>query len=296
MTSIGEITDPLARAVCWVTAIDMAQQAELSLPTFAQMVARGLAAESSVSVVQAVHRATAQTLAELGDPTRVSTVKEQLAAAALRSLEAAEPGSDLQLAWAQLLAWTATSPAQLDRVTELLDASVEVPGLVVDAELRWALLGRLASTGRVNDAAIDAELERDPTDAGQRRAATCRASIPDASHKAAAWTLLTETDLLGVQGVIEVSAGFTQSEHADLLAPYAQRYFDTLEHIWSAYGDHFSVVLSRALFPATADPHVLIEQIDAFLSAAQREPGLVRVLIEFRDVAERALRSRALNN
>ena len=148
----------------------------------------------------------------------------------------------------------------------------------------------------VGDAEIDAELERDSTDAGERRAATCRASLPDEAHKAAAWTLLTETDLLGVQGVIEVADGFTQAEHADLLVPYTQRYFDTLERIWSAYGDHFSVVLSRALFPATADPHVLIEQIDTFLGAEPREPGLVRVLVEFRDVAERALRSRALRD
>jgi aminopeptidase N len=292
--SIGELTDPLARAVCWVAALDMAQQADLSIREFAAMVSRGLDTEPSVSVMQTLHHETAQVIAELGDPRRAPEVKEHLATGSLRSLDAAVPGSDHQLAWAQSLGWSATSKEQLDRVAGLLDASVEIPGLVVDTELRWTLLGRLATTGRVSDAEIDAELERDPTDAGQRRAATCRASLPDAAHKAAAWTLLTETDLLGVQGVLEVADGFTQSEHADLLAPYAQRYFDALAHIWSSYGDHFSVVLTRALFPATADPHELIEQINAFLDAEQREPGLVRILVEFRDVAERALRSRAL--
>jgi aminopeptidase N len=292
--SIGVLTDPIARAVCWVAALDMARQAELAIPAFAAMVSHGLEAEPSISVVQSLQRATAQVIAELGDPQRVREVKEHLATAAVRLLDAAEPDSDHQLAWAQSLGWTATSNEQLDRVAGLLDASVEVPGLVVDTELRWTLLGRLASTGRAGDAEIDAELERDSTDAGQRRAATCRASLPDAAHKAAAWTLLTESDLLGVQGVLEVADGFTQAEHADLLAPYAQRYFDTLAHIWSSYGDHFSVVLSRALFPTTADPRELIERIDSFLGAEQREPGLVRVLVEFRDVAERALRSRAL--
>jgi aminopeptidase N len=292
--SIGDITDPLARAVCWGAVIDMAEHAQLSLSRFVAMVSSGLEAEPSVAVVQSMFGATAELIARMGDPRWVPKAKEQLASVAARLLDAAKPGSDHQLAWAQLLGWTATSNEQLDRITGLLDASVEIPGLVVDAELRWTLLGRLATTGRVNDEQIDAELERDPTDAGERRAATCRASIPDAGHKAAAWTLLTETDLLGVQGVIEVTAGFTQSEHADLLAPYAQRYFDTLAHIWSSYGDHFSVVLSRVLFPATADPGQLIEQIDAFLGAEQREPSLARVLIEFRDVAERALRSRAL--
>jgi aminopeptidase N len=291
--SIGELTDPLARAVSWVAALDMAQQAELSIREFVAMVSQGLETEPSVSVVQALHRATAQVIAELCDPRRAPEVKERLATSAAQLLDAAEPGSDHQLAWAQALGSTATSKEQLDLVAGLLDASVEVPGLVVDTELRWTLLGRLATTGRATDAEIDAELERDSTDAGQRRAATCRASLPDAAHKAAAWSLLTETDLLGVQGVLEVADGFTQSEHADLLAPYAQRYFDTLAHIWATYGDHFSVVLSRALFPTTADPRELIGQIDSFLGAEQREPGLVRVLVEFRDVAERALRSRA---
>ncbi|HWD95439.1 MAG TPA: aminopeptidase N [Acidimicrobiales bacterium] len=292
--SIGDIADPLARAVCWVAAIDMAGQAEMSLSKFVATVSSGLEAEPSVAVVQSMYASTAELIAQLGDPRWVPEAKEQLASVAARLLDAAEPGSDHQLAWAQLLGWTAASNEQLDRIASLLNASAEVPGLTIDAELRWTLLARLATTGRVSDAEIDAELARDPTDAGERRAATCRASLPDAAHKAAAWTLLTETDLLGVQGVIEVAAGFTQPEHADLLAPYARRYFDTLEHIWSTYGDHFSVVLSKVLFPSTADPVQLIEQINTFLEADQREPGLARVLIEFRDVAERALRSRAL--
>ncbi|HEY1762244.1 MAG TPA: aminopeptidase N [Acidimicrobiales bacterium] len=292
--SIGDLTDPIARAVCWVAALDMVQQAELSIPAFVDMVSQGLETESSVSVVQSMHAATAQVIAELGDPSQVSGVKEKLATTAARLLDAAKPGSDHQLAWAQLLGWTATSIAQLERVAGLLDGRVDVPGLVVDTELRWALLARLAAMGHASNADIDAQLKRDPTDAGQRRATTCRASLPDAAHKAAAWTLLAETDSLGVIGVLEVADGFTQLEHADVLAPYAKRYFDSLAHIWSTYGDHFCVVLSRALFPSTADPHELIEQINAFLGAEQREPSLERILVEFRDVAERALRSRAL--
>ncbi len=233
-------------------------------------------------------------IAHFADPQRVPDIKEQLASVALRLLNTAEPGSDHQLAWAELLAWTATSEEQVELVASLLDASTEVPGLAIDTELRWALLGRLVSTGRAADAEIDAELERDPTDSGVRRAATCRAAVPDAVHKEAAWKLLAETEVLGVQGVLEVAEGLTQPEHAELLAPYAQRYFDVLQDIWSSHGDHFRVVLAQALFPTTAPPHEVIEQIDSFIGAKQRDRGLVRVLVEFRDVAERAIRSRAL--
>jgi hypothetical protein len=38
----------------------------------------------------------------------------------------------------------------------------------------------------------------------------------------------------------------------------------------------------------------LLARLNAFLSATDRDPGLVRILVERRDLVERALRSRAL--
>ncbi len=55
------------------------------------------------------------------------------------------------------------TPDQLDFVADLLAGSAALPGLAIDTELRWALLRRLAATGRAGDAEIDAELRRDPT-------------------------------------------------------------------------------------------------------------------------------------
>jgi len=219
--------------------------------------------------------------------------KAELAAAGTRLLHAAEPGSDHQLAWAQLLSWTAATPDQLDLIAGLLDRTADVPGLTVDAELRWAILRRLAVTGRAGDAEIRAELRRDPTDAGTRHATACHAAVPDAAHKAAAWHLLAETGELGALGVVECSRGFIQAEHADLLAPYAERYFDALPAIWATRGEHIRVVLGRLLFPYPAASPDLLGRIDAFL-AAPRDPGLARVLTETRDIVARALRSRAL--
>jgi len=188
---------------------------------------------------------------------------------------------------------TATSPDQLALLAGLIDGSIEVHGLTTDTELRWAILARLAATGRAGDAAIDAELQRDSTDAGRRHATACRAAIPDAEHKAAAWRLLAETEELGVLGVAETSRGFLQMEHAELLAPYADRYFDVLPAIWATRGEYLRVMLSRVLFPHPAAAPRLLRQIDSFLDAAARDPGLVRILAEQRDIVVRALRSAA---
>jgi aminopeptidase N len=291
--SIGTLGDPLARAVCWSAAIDMLRQAELPLPAFVRMLANGMGRERSVAVLQALHSVTDQVMTLSGDPAWVPEGKAELAAAGTRLLHAAEPGSDHQLAWAQLLSWTAATPDQLDLLARLLDRSAEVPGLAVDTELRWAILRRLAVTGRAGDAEIHAELRRDPTDAGTRHATACRAAIPDAAHKAAAWHLLTETGELGALGAVECSRGFIQAEHAGLLAPYAERYFEALPAIWATRGEHIRVVLGRVLFPYPAASPDLLDRIDAFL-AVPGDPGLTRVLTETRDVVVRALRSRAL--
>jgi aminopeptidase N len=292
--SIGEFTNSLARAVCWSAAIDMVQEAELSLPAFVRLLVNGMDQEPSVSVLQSLHLLTRRLFATMADPEWVRSGQEQLAAVAIRLLRSSEPGSDHQLAWAQLLGRTATTPEQLDLVAGLLDGRAQVPGLAVDTELRWSLLRRLAATGRAGDPEIDAELARDATDAGRRYAAGCRAAVPDAEHKAAAWALLAESEDLGVEGVIEVAQGFVQPEQAPLLAPYPERYLEVMPTIWSSRGEQFRMVLGQLLFPYPAASPEVVARMDEFLAAEERDPGLARVVIECRDTVQRALRSRAL--
>ncbi len=292
--SIGNFTDSLARTVCWSAVLDMVQRAELSVPAFVQILVGGMGEEPAVSVLQILHMTAARVMAVTADPKWLPTGKEQLATAALELLRSAEAGSDHQLAWIQLLGWTAVTPEQLDLLADLLSGRTEVPGLVVDTELRWALLRRLATVGKAGDADIDAELARDPTDAGRRHAAACRAAIPDAEHKAEAWRLMAETEELGHEGVLAVAGGFGQPEHADLLALYADRYFEVLPPIWETRGDHLKRLLGDGLFPYWAASPSLLQRVDEFLAAQDRDPSMVRVLIERRDIIDRALRSRAL--
>ena len=294
-SSIGTISDSLTRAVCWTSVADMAWQAELPVPEFITMVAGALAAERSVSGLQSLLDKARDLLRSLAYPGWAVVGYRQLADAGLARLFGAEPASDFQLAWAQLLSWTATSDAQLDLIAGLMDGSVRRPGLVVGAELRWALLQRLAVSGRAGDAEIDAELRRDNTDAGHRNAAACRAAIGDAPHKEAAWDQLAASPDIPIDLLRSVSLAFHQPEQADLLRPFVARYFDALPEIWSASGGHLRVARGAALFPVTAASAELVDHIDAFLAGGECEPGLARVLVERRDQVVRALRSRALS-
>jgi aminopeptidase N len=293
-TSIGAFRDGLARTICWSAVMDMATQAELSLPALVRIVAAGMGREPSVSVLQQLHRFTYELVLSSADPAWAPEGKRQLAAAGIGLLHAAEPGSDHQLAWAQLLGWTATTDDQLDLVAGLLDGSLQIEGLIVDTELRWSLLARLVATGRAGEDRIDAELERDDTNTGRRRAAGCRAAIPDAEHKARAWRQLTEADDLGIEETVSVGLGFNQVEHAALLAPYAEAFFDQLPAVFAARDGFARVIFGMVLFPYSSASPDLLARADAFLAEHADDDALCRPVIEGRDVVQKALRARTL--
>src|SRR5579863_2878990 len=271
----------------------MTRQGELAVPTFAAMLARGMTAEPSVEVLQALHGHAERLTVELAGPDQAGQAKLRLAEAAVSLLGSAAPGSDHQRAWLQLLAWTATAQDQLDLLVALLAGRTVLPGLAADAELRWSLLQRLAATGRAGDAEIDAQLAADPGDAGRRHAAACRAALPDAAHKQAAWLLLTGGQA-GPETVAAVARGFIQPEQAGLLAGYAGRYLAQIEDIWAASSGFWREHLGALLFPYPAVTPDLPRLIEEFLADAPRDPALARMLRDRQDDVRRALVSRAL--
>ena len=291
---IAAFDSPLPRAVSWSAAIDMVRRAEMSVPDFFRMAANGMRKETSVSLLQILHGVTRFVVLRLADPAWLPTGLADLAEAGTELLHAAEPGSDLQLAWAQLLSWAATTPEQLDLAAALLDGTVQVPGLAVDTELRWALLHRLVTKGRLGEDQIEAELARDSTDAGIRRAQAARAALPTAEHKAAAWALLTRSEELGPQGISAVADGFGEAEHAALLAPYADKYFEYLPTLWATRSDQIRVSVAANLFPHGCTSPELVSSAEQFLADPALDPALHRVIIENLDVVRQALRSRAL--
>ena len=208
-------------------------------------------------------------------------------------MHAAEPGSDHQLAWVRALASVATNDAQLGLLAGLLDGSQSVPGLSVDAELRWTLLRRLVVTGRAGVEQIDSELERDPTAAGQRHAAGCRAARPTAEAKAEAWSSLVDSDELPNAVQAAVIGGFGQPEQPDLLEPYVERYFAALLELWSTRTSEMAQNLVVGLYPYVPMSARVVERTDAFLQSEDVPPAMQRLLLEGRDQVVRSLRAMA---
>ena len=291
LTSIGSFTDSLPAALCWTAAWDMCRDAELAARDYLRLVLTGVGSVTDVSVTQTLLRQAVAALRRYTDPHWRPAGMAQAADGLRELLAQATPGSDLQLAYTQALAGLATAPGDLALLAGLLAGTRQIDGLAVDTELRWRLLLRLVSRGAAGQDQIEAELRRDPTDMGARRAATCRAAIPDGAAKEAAWQRIISGTLPNAVFRAEL-AGFTDYDQPELMVPYQQRYFEVVGDIWRDWGPDMAQWFVANAYPITDTPAV-IEETDSLIQRASPAPPLRRLLIEGRDGVERALRCQA---
>ncbi|MFF5444630.1 aminopeptidase N [Streptomyces sp. NPDC012888] len=290
---LGDFEASLPRALCWASAWDMTRDGELATRDYLSLVLSGIGKESDIGVVQSLHRQVKLALDLYADPAWRETGLAKWTGATLEHLRAAEPGSDHQLAWARAFAATARTEAQLDFLAALLAGTESVDGLVVDTELRWAFLERLAATGRADEAEIAAELERDKTAAGERHAATARAARPTAEAKAAAWASVIDSGDLPNAVQEAVIGGFVQTDQRELLAPYADRYFAVLKDVWDSRSHEIAQQIAVGLYPSLQVSAETLAATDAWLASAEPNAALRRLVSESRAGVERALKAQS---
>jgi aminopeptidase N len=181
---------------------------------------------------------------------------------------------------------------QLAVIAAMLEGTENIPGLTMDAEMRWHLLRRLVSCGAAPDAQIDAELDRDDTAAGRRYAAGAFAARPTSRAKEEAWSSIISDDALPNAMLNAVIGGFAQVEQEHLLEPFVDRYFAALPKIWAERTNKMAQNIVIGLYPGYRIDPSTIEKTDAFLNSADHPPALRRLLLESRDGIVRSLRAR----
>jgi aminopeptidase N len=289
--AIGEFTESLPAALCWAAAWDMCRDAELPARQYVALVMSGAASVTDIPVLQSVLQQAAAATRRFADPSWRATGLSQLAACLRELLNSAEPGSDRQLTFAQALASVATSDDDLALLAGLLDGSAAVEGLTVDTELRWQLLRRLVSRGKAGENAIDAELDADRTDAGERHAAACRAALPDPAAKEEAWALITGGQLTNALFRATLD-GFGDLDQDELLAPYQERYYAVVGELWQTWGPDMAQRFAEFAYPRRVVTADAIAMTDDYLARTNSPGALRRLLTEGRDDVARALRCR----
>ncbi|MGH9189765.1 MAG: aminopeptidase N [Acidimicrobiales bacterium] len=290
---LSAVEDPLARNLCWAAAWDMVRDAEMASRRWSALVVGHAPAEpDDTTLARLLAQAVAAT-DNYTDPACRVTARGGLATAARAGLAGAEPGSDQQLAWARHLLAVADGADDLSWARGLLDGSTLVPGLAVDTDLRWAVVGTLAAAGETDaEALIAAELDRDPTDIGRRQAASARTSQPVAAAKEEAWRQLMAPGL-HLAELRAVAGSFWQHGQEDMLAPYVEPYFESVGQIWNERTRDEALSLLRGLYPRTLIRPEVVTATDRALADEALAGPVRRVLAEGKDGVERALRARA---
>ena len=150
---------------------------------------------------------------------------------------------------------------------------------------------RLVSRGVAGPDEIEAELDRDRTDAGERHAESCLAAIPTPEAKAAAWAKITSGTLPNAT-FRAVLRGFRDPDQDELLAPYADKFYAALAEMWLDGASDMAQFFTEVGYPDSVVSQAGIEATDAYIASANPVPALRRLLTERRDDVVRALRCR----
>ncbi|MFJ7073343.1 aminopeptidase N [Streptomyces sp. NPDC098781] len=288
---LGDFEASLPRALCWASSWDMTRDAELATRDYLSLVLSGIGKESDIGVVQSLQRQVKLAIELYAAPATREALLTRWTDATLAHLRAAEPGGDHQLAWARAFAAAARTPEQLDLLEALLDGSQVIEGLAVDTELRWAFVQRLAAVGRYDETEIAGEYERDRTAAGERHAATARAARPTPEAKAEAWASVIDSDKLPNAVQEAVIGGFVQTDQRELLAPYTDKFFEVVKGVWDSRSHEIAQQIAIGLYPTLQISEDTLRKTDAWLTSAQPNAALRRLVSESRAGVERALRA-----
>ncbi|SFP62140.1 aminopeptidase N [Geodermatophilus dictyosporus] len=290
--AIGTVPDSLPRALCWAAAWDMTRDAELPAREWVRLVLAGIDAETEISVVQSLLARVQSALTSYADPAWADgSGWAALADKALQALAAAAPRSDEQLQWSRTLAAAARTEEHAAVLRGLLDGSRTYEGLAVDADARWAFLNGLVAVGAAGDAEIDAEVERDATATGARRAATARALRPTAEAKEEAWQHAFHDKEIPNAVHEALVAGFWHPAQRELTAGYVDRYFAEIGPMWERRPGEIAKNAVQYLFPPVVEERTL-KAADAWLEGGEHPAPLRRLVSEGRDGIARALRAR----
>jgi len=283
---LHQIEDPLARSLIWGSLWDSLRDAELPARTYIDMVLDAVEDETSSTSLQSLLLRVRQALQlYVAQPVQADATEDAAVRLVALAMQA-DPASDQQLQYFKAFASLACNPTQLDFVAGVLDGSGEVPGLVVDTDLRWELLTDLVAAGVRGNADIDAELRRDSTLAGQERAAGARAALPDIEDKRRAWATGVRDDSIsnGVQR--SILAGFTKVRDAAVLREFAIEYFAQIEQVWENRSREMAQNIIQMLYPIRSvnDPGIdVLEMTDMWLDRlGPRLPALRRLILASR--------------
>ena len=315
ISSLGALRDPMARSLAWSMLHNLVRDAVIDAALFVQSVLAHADDDTEPSTLTALLNQALRVACRYADPHMRRALLDRLLAddstesskekkpAVLHGgwgrLRAAAPGSDAQIvrarAWLEAagqarLLGEARSTQMAARVREILGGAL--PGLELDADMRWRAMTALARLDAVSTDELDAERKGDPTASGITHHLRASTSMPRQDLKAEVFDrLLTETALSN-EHIDALVAGFGVDAHRDLTAAFTSRYLQELQGLWSGRGQEIATRLVVGLFPACGDESDAQSVEDWLAKHPEAPSALRRLILKSLDDLRRALTAR----
>ncbi len=296
--NLERFDDALARAVIWLAFWDMTRDGEFPAMRFIDMTLRLLAHETEATTFRYALAAMSTTAHHYVPVASQDEALKRVAAQLWQLATAAEAGSDnqFQLVTAYLGYGEEGDADFVRNARGLLDGSVPLEGLDIDNNMRWAIIKALSSVNNIDGESIEAELAKRDTTENREFALGARASLPTAEAKAWAFDQALHNEALTNMQLEAVALGFANTARQDLAEPYAAKYFEEVDWIWSNKTYHMAEALLVGLYPGYADPATLVTLGEQWLDAhADADRALRRIIIENVDTSRRTLAVRQYN-
>lgn len=198
---IGDIEDPLSRSMFLAALFDNAVSGRMSLAAYVDKALRLSETEQNMRVLQQLTGSLIEAV-DMLQRLRPDTdgvlpgVLKRIEGHSLMSAEFAET-QDRKSLWLNTFLSVVSSKAGIGTTRALLDGEAEIAGIEISPELRWRLLVILSRHNADDiDALLQAEIERDSSDFGQRQLLSARAAAPDLANKVFWVNELQSPDLL----------------------------------------------------------------------------------------------------
>ena len=276
--------DPMVRAGIWNGVRSAFHNAELSPSLALDLVAAGIPSEDND---ECVSRVLFWARADVAPVSRhFGGAVSRIYTASRARLVTAEPGSGVQLASFQSAVRTSTNVDELNAWRE----GVGVPdGLLVDLDLRWRILARLATLGATDRVELDAELDREPTARSRVEHTRAMASLPDEEAKAWAWQRFQGVESVPNYELEAAGLGMWRFGQEELTRPYVDRYFAELPAAEKVFSGWMLSDVAEWFFPVTSIDRETLERAEALANSQGLDPSLVRRVTDVADDMRRQI-------
>ena len=295
------IRDPMSREMLWDTLWWMVRDARLSAQRFADIVLSQAFAERDELVLRTLLGHLVDSLGYMADGIRErywSEIEEFLGA----GFRGAEGGGVVQLVYFQMQVGMSRSSVVRDELKAVLaDARSDYFGLKVDQVRRWEMISAVVrGTMDVESAVlmISTELERDPTDSGQKNAIGAEVSIPNVEIKKK-WLdrITSESDGSGRIPIAKLRiamGGFHQLGQEKLTRFAIDPYFENIPRFVGSKSIEYQLNFSRQMFPNHAEEEILAK-VDALLRSTSLPDQVSKPIKVHRTLLEKRIVARRLS-